>query len=327
MNRRDETLRAVSKAADVLATSSMGNRTSFDIIGAVTKLEIPLVFRPLDKLWGAFVPAGKGAGGIMVTSRIGLAVQRFTLAHELGHLLLGHEPSLDETVGFLGRYASRSRATQELAADTFASELLAARQLMVDSAARHGWNKQKLHQPDNIYQLSLRLGISYQAACWGLVTARVLKRSEAERLQDKPVKDLKHALAPEDLLTNSWADVWTLTHGDTGTFLEAGPDDLFAVHLEDNVSAGYLWRLVDAGTNAEIVGEYLADLDPGYGLPSTRVVYVRFNTPGTHRLAFEHTRPWSGATLDEIEIRVDAHGKEAEGFARRAKLDALANAA
>ena len=327
MNRREETLRAVSKAADILATSPKGNRTSFDIIGAITKREIPLFFRPLDHLWGAFVLDGEGAGGIIVTSRLGLAVQRFTLAHELGHFLLGHQSSLDKTVGFAGRYASKSRATEELAADTFASELLAAKRLMVDSAARHGWNKQKLHQPDNIYQLSLRLGISYQAACWGLVTSEVLTPGEAGRLQKKPVKNLKHALAPEDLITNPWADVWSLTSGDTGTFLEAGPDDLFAVRLEDNVSAGYLWKLIDTGAAAEIVSERPADLAPVYGRPSTRVVYVRFNAPGTHRLAFEHTRPWSGARLDQIEIKIDGFGKETNGLARRVKLDALASAA
>ena len=327
MNRREETLRAVSKAADILAMSPKGNRASFDIVGAITKREIPLFFRPLDRLWGAFVLDGEGDGGIIVTSRLGLAVQRFTLAHELGHFLLGHQSSLDKTVGFAGRYASKSRATEEVAADTFASELLTAKRLMVDSAARHGWNKQKLHQPDNIYQLSLRLGISYQAACWGLVTSEVLTPGEAGRLQKKPVKNLKHALAPEDLITNPWADVWSLTSGDTGTFLEAGPDDLFAVRLEDNVSAGYLWKLIDTGAAAKIVSERPADLAPVYGRPSTRVVYVRFNAPGTHRLAFEHTRPWSGATLDQIEIKIDGFGKETNGLARRAKLDALASAA
>lgn len=327
MNKRDETLRAVSKAADVLATSPNGNRTSFDIIGAITERGIPLFFRPLDHLLGAFVPAGKEAGGIIVTSCRGLAIQRFTLAHEFGHFLLGHQPSLDETVEFAGRHASGSRVAQELAADTFASELLAAKHLMVESAKRHGWSKEKLHQPDNIYQLSLRLGVSYQAACWGLVTSDVLTRSGAKRLQETPVKDLKHALAPGTLIANSRADVWALTRGDAGTFLEAGPNDLFAVHLEDNVSAGYLWSLVDTGANAEIVDERPSDLAHVYGRASTRVVYVRFNAPGTHRLAFEHTRPWSGATLDQIEIKIDGHGRETVGLARRAKVDALANAA
>ena len=276
---------------------------------------------------GAVVPAGKGARGIVVTSRIGLAVQRFTLAHELGHWLLGHESRLDKTVGFAGSYASGSRAIVEVAADTFASELLASKQLMIESATRHGWRKRDLHQPHNIYQLSLRLGISYQAACWGLVASKVLTRAEAKQLEAKPVKELKRALAPAELITDSWADVWTLTSGDTDTFLEAEPDDLFAVHLEDNVSAGYLWRLVDTDAGAEVVAERTADSDRVYGRPSTRVVYVRFNAPGAHRLAFEHTRRWSGATLDHIAIKIDGHGKESGGFPRKVKLDALANAA
>ncbi len=327
MNRRNETLRAVREAAKILASTAKSDRTSFDIVSAITTRDIPLVFRPLDHLWGAVVPAGKGARGIIVTSRMGLAVQRFTLAHELGHWVLGHESSLDKTVGFAGRHASGSRAIEEVAADTFASELLASKQLMVESATRHGWKRQELHQPRNIYQLSLRLGISYQAACWGLVTSKVLTRAEAKQLEATPVKELKRALAPAELITNSWADVWALTCGDTDTFLEAGPDDLFAVHLEDNVSAGYIWRLIDTGASSEVIAEHTADSDRVYGRPSARVVYVRFNTPGTHRLAFEHARPWSGATLDHIAIKIDAHGKESGGFPRKAKLDALANAA
>ena len=110
-------------------------------------------------------------------------------------------------------------------------------------------------------------------------------------------------------------------------FLKPDPTTFSRVQLEDNVSAGYLWRLIDTGANAEIVGERPVDSEPVYGRPSTRVVYVRFNAPGTHRLAFEHTRSWSGATLDQIEIKIDGFGKETNGLARRVKLDALASAA
>ena len=326
MNRRSEILRATSEAARVLASLPTGNRTSFDIIGAVTERNIPLLFRPLDNLWGTVVDIGK-LSGIMVTTKLDLYVQRFTLAHELGHILLGHQLSLDRTVEVAGRNTSGPRPIEEMAADTFASELLGPRELVLKSAQRHGWTKQRLHQPDDIYQLSLRLGISYQAACWALVTADILTPPQARKLQTERVKDRKHALAPGGLATNPWANVWALTSADTGTFLEAGPDDLFAVHVQDHASAGYLWQLVETGANAEIVDERPTSPNHAYGEHSSRVVYVRFGAPGTHRLAFEHVRPWSGASHGHIEIDIDGYGKEQSGFARRARLEALVRAA
>ena len=241
MTQRAEILRAVSEAATVFDESPCGVRTSFDVIGAVTARNIPLLFRPLDKLWGAFITVNDEECGIIVTTKLGLPAQRFTVAHELGHLLLGHRTSLDETVGFAGRNAPASRPAHEAAADTFASELLAPKRLLLASAKRHGWTRDKLHQPRHVYQLSLRLGISYPAACWALVTSKILTSIEARQLQDTPVKTLKHELAPAGSITNSWADVWALTAADGDTFIEAGSDDLFAVHVEDHASAGYVW--------------------------------------------------------------------------------------
>ena len=130
MTRRDELLRAVSEAATVFTDSPSGARTSFDIIGAVAARNIPLLFRPLDGLWGAFITVNDDERGIIVTTKLGLPVQRFTLAHELGHMLLGHRTSLDKTVGFAGRNAPASRPAHEAAADTFASELLAPKRLL-----------------------------------------------------------------------------------------------------------------------------------------------------------------------------------------------------
>ena len=323
MTRREEILRAVSEAATVLAEAPASSRTSFDIIGAVTERNIPLVFRPLDKLWGAFITVNHEEYGIIVTTKLGLPVQRFTIAHELGHVLLGHRLSFDETIGFAGRHAPQSRPAHEVAADTFASELLAPKSRVLASAQRHGLTKEKLHQAENVYQLSLRLGISYEAACWALATWKVLTHSEASNLRHAPVIALKHALAPESLITNSWADVWALTATDNATFLEAGSDDLFVVHVQDHASAGYVWRLVDANAEAEIIDERQSNLQHSYGERSERVLYVRFRVSGVHRLVFEHIRPWSRATLARIDIEIDGHGKERGGWARRTKSKVL----
>lgn len=323
MTRREGILSAVSEAATLLGEAPVGARTSFDIIGAVVKLDIPLMFRPLDRLWGACLTVNREQRGIMVATKLGLPVQRFTIAHELGHLLLGHESSFDETIGFAGRNAPRSRPADEVAADTFASELLAPKNLVCASAQRHGWEKQELRQAENIYQIALRLGISYEAACWALTTWNVLTRTEAANLQRMSVESLKHALAPESLITNPWADVWDLTAADSGTYLESGPDDLFVLHVQDHASAGYVWRLVDTNGEADIIDEQHSDLKHSYGERSERVLYVRFRTSGMHRLVFEHIRPWSRETLAKIEIEVDGHGKECVGWARRAKPNAI----
>ena len=57
---REEVLEATKEAARVLNRFPVGSRTSFDIIRAVTELEIPLVFRPLKGLWGATVTRKPG---------------------------------------------------------------------------------------------------------------------------------------------------------------------------------------------------------------------------------------------------------------------------
>lgn len=322
--RREEILKATQQAARVLNRFPVApRRTSFDIIRAVTELEIPLVFRPLKGLWGATVTGETGIRGVLVTTQLDLHVQRFTLAHELGHILLNHKLSLDETVGFLGRFARQSRPPEEVGADTFASELLAPRRLMLSAAQRHKWTKGALMDPKNVYQLALRLGISFQAACWALAGQKVLPEQQVRRLQDVPVRELKLATTPKEFLSNSWADVWSLTEADTDSFLEAAPDDIFAVQLIDNASAGFIWELISAGSHGQILGEHIGDLGSVYGELSSRVVFLQFSAPGIHRLEFEHRRPWNKQKIAHIDISIDNCGKESGGLPRRARERAL----
>jgi len=322
-SRRDEILKATQEAARVLSRFPTGSRTSFDIVRTVTELRIPLVFRPLKKLLGATITTESGARGVLVTTQRDLHVQRFTLAHELGHILLGHKTSLDETVGFLGRFADNTRPAEEIGADTFASELLAPRRLILSAAQRHRWNKHALMDPKNIYQLSLRLAISFQATCWALAGQRILSGELSRTLQENPVRKLKLASAPAQFLENSWADVWNITEDDTGSFLEAGPDDLFAVQLVDNASAGFLWELVSPGRYGKVVAEHISDIGNDYGQSSSRIVFLRFDTPGIHRLEFEHRRPWNKQTIAHIDISIDNCGKEPGGLPRIARERAL----
>ena len=327
MARRDEVLRATAAAASVLAAAPPSARTSFDIVGAVVARGIPLVFRPLEGLLGANIRCPDGTTGIVVTTRRSLAIQRFTLAHELGHVLLGHEPHLDtrDTVR-VANYAA-ARSLPEVGANTFASALLGAKCLILELARRHVWTKEALRKPENVYQLALRLGLSYKATCWALRNAAAIAAGDLDNLMNHRVKSIKQALDPMGLLTDYRTDVWKLTEADRDTCIEASPHDLFAVTLSDHASAGYVWRLADTGADVTLVDDAASELDCTYGGRSRRSVYLRFGRPGVHNLVFEHVRPWNNTILARMAVEVHALGNEVEGLARRERERALASAA
>lgn len=323
-NRRHQILRATQEAAHVVSKYSTGPRTSFDIGGVVASLGIPLVYRPLKGLWGATVTVDKDTHGILVTSKLDQHVQRFTLAHELGHVLLGHKNSFDESIGYMGRFGTTSRPVEEIAADTFASEVLAARSHVLQIAKRHSWNRQAFSDTKNVYQLSLRLGISLPAACWSLVGHSVIDRGQAERVLSRSVKSIKNSIVPADLLKNPWANVWEINQADTGTQLEAGPDDIFSVHLQDSSSSGYLWELVSAPESTNIIQESFEYDENVFGANPVRKLCIEFKESGLHRLVFSHRRPWNQEEIALIDISIEDNGKERGGFSRLARATAIA---
>lgn len=81
MSKRDILLDAISEAGrlhqEMQSQQLVETRGGgVDVFGAILQLSVPLVFRPLDKLLGAFVP--RPSAGIIVTTQRSLAVQRFT---------------------------------------------------------------------------------------------------------------------------------------------------------------------------------------------------------------------------------------------------------
>src|SRR6185369_6946460 len=121
MNRREMLLEAVAAASRLhreLDSEEIVNRVGggVDVFGAITEREVSLVFRPLDGLLGAFLP--HPVPGIVVTTERGLAVQRFTAAHEFGHFELQHPVSVDaEEILVRQPYGSAAYDNREAAAD------------------------------------------------------------------------------------------------------------------------------------------------------------------------------------------------------------------
>jgi predicted transcriptional regulator len=96
-----------------------------------------IVERPLDPdISGALIPLDTGGWTILVNSTHSSVRQRFTLAHELGHLRLhGYKTAhADRTFRFRDARSSEGSAIEEIQANQFAAELLMPRDLVLKAA-------------------------------------------------------------------------------------------------------------------------------------------------------------------------------------------------
>lgn len=324
---RDILLNAYQKAARIFAEYDSLTRSSFDIMRAVTSIGIPVLFRPTPCLLGATVIVDDDLSGIMVTTKRPLPIQRFTLAHELGHLLLGHKNSFDlisDEFGLAGLVNTDS--SDQRTADTFASAVLAPLKLIRRTALRHHWSPHSLSDPITIYQLSLRLGLSFKATCFCLADNKILQSSLATRLaQDTKVKDMKTSLIQSDLLTNPWADVWVLSEQDLGMSIECGPDDIFVLNVIDHSSSGYLWDLTDSDDYFEILDERVS-LPLTLGGVADRVLVLKGRATGNLELKLTHSRPWNSQSIGSLCFKIANFGREGEGFSRYKKQELLRSA-
>jgi Zn-dependent peptidase ImmA (M78 family)/predicted secreted protein len=288
-----------------------------DVFGAIAKLGATLMFQPLDKLLGAYLPGDEL--GVLITTKRPLPVQRFTGAHELGHLYMRHEPSLDdENILRRAPFSTAGRLNrQEREADAFASMFLTPAWLLALNLERQRWTARGLSDPPQVYQLSLRLGTSYRATCYALERHKVISRDQCAHLIDIEPKEIKQQLLVGYEPPDWRSDVWLLTEHDQGALIEGGRNDLFVVRLRENSGAGYLWnfdQLRDAGfalvhddreeDNAEAIGGIL-----------TRKVTARSEDRVQGQITLQETRPWlADEPLHELLLRYDLRGPESPGM-------------
>lgn len=267
-----------------------------DVFEVISELDIPLVFKRLKSALGLCLPAP--LRGIMITTERGLHIQRFTGAHELGHAVLEHRGSVDREILYRGPLTPvAGRDLQEVAADAFAAEFLLPRWLYRHHIRAQGWSVAvDLRNPDIVYQLSLRMGVSYEATCWGLAGHQILPQGEVDALLKVKVAKLKSRLGGEFRPGSSWSDVWRLTAKDNGTRLFGNPDDLLRIELEEAAGSGHQWQietLRDAGF-AVLSDESSFSRDPlHYGALAVRTLIARPPEHGLGQVTLRETRPWS----------------------------------
>lgn len=240
---RDELLEAARRAAEVLDTFSVRDRikdgyTRVDPTQLASEADVTVMFRPLDKLLGGFIREDSEAG-ILVNVLRPRGLVHMTCAHELGHYFLGHQSTTDETVD-IGVNAQLI----ERQANQFAYSLLAPKWLVVAIMRLKGWSRTHLEDASVVYQLSLRLGVSFEAMTWSLVRLQLISPPSAQRTLGQKPKALKlDALNIQGPSTKLTGDVWVLDKSDKDRIIEPASTDRFVVDLPNHAAAGHLWTV------------------------------------------------------------------------------------
>ncbi len=297
-----------------------------DVFRSIVEMGLPLIFRPLDALLGAYLP--EPIPGVIVTTERVLSLQRFTGAHELGHFLMKHKVSLDgEEILRRSPFASAPYDAQEVAADAFAAEFLMPRWLFIAHALRQQWHAKSMRDPLLVYQMSLRVGASYEATARTLARHKIIGAPTSKRLlaiQPKRIKQgLLEGYEPED-----WrSDVWLLTEKDEGAVIEGGPNDLFIATLREHSAAGYLWNIDElraAGFAIVKDDHRIADAEQ-VGAVAERHVAARSTDSQEGSFVLREMRPWDheSAPITELHVAFDLQGRE-QGLSRveRKQLEA-----
>jgi predicted secreted protein len=324
--RREAILTGTVKAAELHAKLGLreeliaGDRP-VDVLAALRELGLIVLFRPLKGLLGAYLPTAMSPG-VLITTQRDMHAQRLTAAHELGHHALRHKTaSLDDDVGFISREEGNRHSYTEIEADAFAFEFLLPKWLLVAHAKRHSWGKNDLASPDNVYQLSLRLGVSYSAACWALASNDLIDRDVVNRLTQIPPKVCKQRVIP-DFHPETWRnDVWLLSQADGGARIVGSPNDFLVFLLEEHVAGGYVWDVGMLTANGlEIQKDEREEKDSKL-IGGEIVRRVVAHGSGKRRVRLEERRPWDkdAPALNKLEFELDLYGGEKEGLPRIAR--------
>ncbi len=295
-----------------------------DVTEAAASVRLAVLFRPLDGLLGAFVRAPQP--GALVTTKRPLAIQRLTLAHELGHFMLGHDPSLDDE-NILRRAGIPNSGVndQEVEADAFAFEFMLPRWLIQFHCKKQGWLLDNLQKPNVVYQLSLRLGSSYEATCRTLFRHKMIGSDILGQLLAATPRNLKKELLGDYAPPDFRGDVWLLTKRDADSVIDGSHNDLFVLRLEEHSGAGYLWTFKELSRLA-VVRDLREQPDhDAIGANVQRTITTRSEERQRGELVLTEQRPWQPEEpLHQFAFRYDLMGPE-EGMSqveRRRRLEA-----
>jgi Zn-dependent peptidase ImmA (M78 family)/predicted secreted protein len=283
-----------------------------DVFSIIERAGIWLMFQPLTGLFGAYFREGDNIG-IIINSKHPPSLQRFTAAHEYGHHILGHSPSLDSAEQIAP--TKRTYRLTEVAAQTFAAHFLMPLQVVNTTLRKLGVppTPERL-TPRQAYLLSLELGVSYAATVNHLAALHKISSTAAYQLSRQLPREIKAEIGGGIRPQNPWADTWPLAENEAGREIYPRLDDELHIELPETPSTGHVWVIPDSqvvdlragATQSEVERKAVLGLledrfeprsldDQGqmrFGGGGVRHLVLRVLQPGHHTLRLLKRMPW-----------------------------------
>lgn len=297
-----------------------------DVFGAIAQLHVPLLLRPLDGLMGAYFCVPEP--GILVTTKRPLAIQRFTAAHELGHHCLEHEASVDNdiTLRESGGPDSARSDLREVEANAFATGFLLPKWLVDRQANIHGWHVKHLANPIVVYQLSLRMGVSFEATWRALRNYDLISAEIAQSMQRTKLRQVKKTLLGGYDPPDYRRDIWLLTKHDQASVIRASRGDYFVIRLREHPASGGVWDEEELNRNGFAIVQDVREGGPTdeVGASVYRRLVAHPQGEAKAELSFGECRPWDPRQqFNHFELECDWAGKEFPGASRAARRQML----
>lgn len=278
-----------------------------DVYSVAANLDIPVMFRGLDGLLGAYLPTP--IPGILISTNRPHSVQRLTCAHELGHFWLKHGESLDDDSTIGSSYAHPSAVkSMELQADAFAFSFLMPRWLVISHVGKLAKAGLNLPEPEATYQLSLRLGCSYAATVNTLEGYNFISRPNARKLRAIEPRTIKQRIAGNIVVPDWHRDVWLIPSLDEENFIDAAPGDLIVSRIPEPTTAGYVTNLNNVDHRFTVVNNRLLDVPNSgdfFGGFPTREIAASCAYTGINTLRLVQARPWEPADRAQVVAQID----------------------
>ena len=263
-------------------------------------------FRPLERICGAYLPSKNALAGVLINSNLPLSRQRYTAAHEFGHLFLNHNAwSVDEITG-VSLEERRTWSDEENIAETFAAFFLMPPAL-VESSLR------ELHisrlTPETAYLLSLKMGTSYRATVNQLQTLRKLSAAQAKKFRKIQPKQIKNEISEHVAARH---DVWVLDEHWNGQKVFPAVQDAIVLQLREIPTSGYIWTWhCNPHGLSTIADGFADDLTPAIGGERVRELVLEVASGDRpDQIDLELRQPWDPESEPSAQFKVDVVPQE-----------------